>query len=77
MRVVIIGASHGGIQAVLALKKIAKDTEVILIEKKNDLSFVSNGVVLKLNGFIEKLDHARYITKEILEEQKIQVHLNT
>lgn len=77
MRVVIIGASHGGIQAALVLKKIAKDTEVILIEKKNDLSFISNGVAMKLNGLIEKLDHARYITKEMLEQQEIQVHLNT
>ncbi|OJG67069.1 hypothetical protein RV09_GL002978 [Enterococcus moraviensis] len=76
VKVVIIGASHGGLQAALTLKKLNPHTEVILIEKRNEISFVSSGVVLKMNQLVDTLDEVRYLTSEDLAEKGVDVLLN-
>lgn len=76
MKVVIIGASHGGLQAALTLKKLNSKTEVLLIEKRSELSYISSGIVLSMNRLIDELDQARYITFEELNSQGVEVLLN-
>ncbi|MGX7150694.1 FAD-dependent oxidoreductase [Enterococcus ureasiticus] len=76
MKVVIIGASHGGLQAALTLKKLNPQTEVILIEKRSEVSFVSSGIVLKLNQLVDELDNVRYLTLEELNEKGVDILLN-
>lgn len=76
VKVVIIGASHGGLQAAVTIKKLNPQTEVVLIEKRGELSFVSSGIVLKLNQLVNDLDNVRYLTSEELEEQGVDVLLN-
>lgn len=77
MKVVIIGASHGGLQAALALKRLDPSTEVLLIEKRTEISFISSGIILKMNGMVDELDQVRYLTSEELEEKGINIFLNT
>ncbi|MHC5229536.1 FAD-dependent oxidoreductase [Enterococcus sp. LJL99] len=74
MQVAIIGASHGGIHAALTLKKLSPKTEVYLIEKKSEVSFISNGIVLLMTQQIDELDQARYTTIEDLKENGIHVY---
>ncbi|ALS02915.1 hypothetical protein ATZ33_16465 [Enterococcus silesiacus] len=77
MKVVIIGASHGGLQAALTLKKLNSQTEVVLIEKRSEISFVSSGIVLRMNQLVDELDKVRYLTLEELASKNIEVLLNT
>lgn len=77
VKVVIIGASHGGLQAALTLKKLNSQTEVMLIEKRSEISFVSSGVVLKMNQLVNELDEVRYLTVEELANKGVEVLLNT
>lgn len=77
VKVVIIGASHGGIQAALTLKNLDPQTEVILIEKRSEISFVSSGLILKMNQLVDELDNVRYLTSKELKEKGIKVLLNT
>lgn len=77
MKLVIIGGSHGGIQAALTLKRMNSKIDVLLIEKRSDLSYVSSGIILKMNHLVEGLDQARYITLEELRGLGIEVMLNT
>ncbi|MBM7689420.1 hypothetical protein BCR24_10460 [Enterococcus ureilyticus] len=77
MKVVIIGASHGGLQAALTLKKLDPQTEVVLIEKRSELSFVSSGIILRMNQMVDELDNVRYLTAEELSKKGIVVLLNT
>ncbi|GGC93373.1 FAD-dependent oxidoreductase [Enterococcus wangshanyuanii] len=77
MKVVIIGASHGGLQAALTLKRLDSSTEVLLIEKRTEISFISSGIILKMNDMVDELDQVRYLTLEELEEKGIDVLLNT
>lgn len=74
MKIAIIGASHGGIHAALTIKKLSPKTDVYLIEKKSEVSFISNGIVLLLTKQIEELDQARYISIEELKENGIHVY---
>lgn len=74
MKVAIIGASHGGIHAALTIKKLSPKTDVYLIEKKSEVSFISNGIVLLMNKQIEELDQARYISIQELKEMGIHVY---
>lgn len=76
MKVVIIGASHGGLQAALTLKKLNPQTEVVLLEKRSEISFVSSGITLKMNEVVDELDQARYLTLEELASKGIDVLLN-
>lgn len=77
VKVVIIGGSHGGIQAATTLKKLNSKTEVVLIEKRGELSYISSGIILKMNHLIDELDQARYTTLEQLVDQGVEVLLNT
>lgn len=76
MKVVIIGASHGGLQAALTLKRLNPQTEVILIEKRSEISFVSSGIVLKMNQLVDELDKVRYLTLEKLNNKGVDVLIN-
>lgn len=76
VKVVIIGASHGGLQAALTLKKLNPQTEVILIEKRSEISFVSSGIVLKLNHLVDELDQVRYLTSDELYKKGVDILLN-
>ncbi|MDA9471748.1 FAD-dependent pyridine nucleotide-disulfide oxidoreductase [Enterococcus sp. 5H] len=77
MKVVIIGGSHGGLQAAMTLKKLNSKIEVVLIEKRGELSYISSGIILKMNHLIDELDQARYTTLEQLIFQGVEVLLNT
>ncbi|MTD38374.1 hypothetical protein GIX45_07010 [Erwinia sp. CPCC 100877] len=69
MNVVIIGASHGGLQAALTIKRLDPTTKITLIDKRSELSFVSSGVILYMNQLVDELNDVRYLTpKELLEE---------
>lgn len=76
VKVVIIGASHGGLQAALTLKRLNPQTEVILIEKRSEISFVSSGIVLKMNQLVDELDKVRYLTLEELNNKGVDVLIN-
>lgn len=60
MKIVIIGASHAGITAVLNLRKLQPEAEVLLIDEnhKDGLGYVSNGINLYLEGKIHSLAEA-------------------
>ncbi|WP_086350027.1 FAD-dependent oxidoreductase [Candidatus Enterococcus clewellii] len=77
MKVVIIGASHGGIHAALTIKKLDPKVEIILIEKRDNISFVSSGIIIKLNDMVDELDDVRYATAEDLKKLGIDVYLES
>ena len=76
VKIVIIGASHGGLQAAVTLRKLNPQTEVILIEKRSEISFISSGIVLKMNQLVDELDDVRYFSLEELRKKGINVLLN-
>ncbi|MCB5954484.1 FAD-dependent oxidoreductase [Enterococcus sp. CWB-B31] len=77
MKIIIIGASHGGLQAAFTIKRLNPGTDVILIEKRNDISYVSSGITIKLNHMVDDLDDVRYTTAEDLHKLGIRLCLES
>ncbi|MGC6767364.1 FAD-dependent oxidoreductase [Enterococcus sp. LJL128] len=77
MKIVIIGASHGGIQAALTIKRLNPKAEIILIERRNDVSYVSSGMIIKLKEMVDDLNDVRYITPEGLRKLGIDIYLES
>lgn len=76
MKVIIIGASFGGVYCALQTRKLHPDAEIIVIEKNEQFAFLPNGLLLYLQGIYESLEEATFISKEVLEKNDIQLHLN-
>ncbi|MGL4695904.1 FAD-dependent oxidoreductase [Enterococcus larvae] len=77
MKVIIIGASHGGLQAALTIKRLDPKIKIVLIEKRDNISFVSSGIIIKLNEMVDELDDVRYTSAEELQSLGIDIYLET
>ncbi|WP_291290678.1 FAD/NAD(P)-binding oxidoreductase [Enterococcus sp.] len=79
MKTIIIGASHGGITAALAIKKYQPDHEVWLFEKTDSLGFIPSTINLIYKDYFsfEELEKGETYTGEILEKAGICLFLNT
>ncbi|WP_268761826.1 NAD(P)/FAD-dependent oxidoreductase [Carnobacterium iners] len=77
MKVVIIGGSFAGITAALTARKKYKEATIILLEKEERIGFIPGTLYSLLNGEIDSLEEAYFITVEEMEQLDIQVSLNT
>lgn len=75
MKIIIIGASFAGIYCSLQARKLYPDAEILLIEKKELVGFLPNGLLLYLQGFYDTLEEATFISSEMLKQKNISVHL--
>lgn len=50
MRIIIVGGNHAGIAAALRIREEYPDDEVIVFEKKDEITFVSQTIPLFLMG---------------------------
>ncbi|WHA09129.1 FAD-dependent oxidoreductase [Enterococcus montenegrensis] len=62
MRTVIIGASHSGIQTALTLKQLCPTMDVIILEKTQDIGFISSGINFVLTKKIDDLTQSHSVT---------------
>ncbi|AMV69315.1 NADH peroxidase Npx [Pediococcus damnosus] len=69
MKVVVVGCTHAGIAAVTQIFKAHPDTEVTIYERNDNVSFLSCGISLYLNGDVKRLEDMFYASPEDLEKQ--------
>ncbi|MFT9009747.1 MAG: FAD-dependent oxidoreductase [Bifidobacterium sp.] len=63
-KVIVVGSSHGGYEAVQQLLMDAPDTNIQWYEKGDFLSFLSCGMQLYLEGVVKDVNSVRYATPE-------------
>jgi NADPH-dependent 2,4-dienoyl-CoA reductase/sulfur reductase-like enzyme len=73
MKVVIIGGSHAGIACARRCREEHSDAEIVIIERKKDVSFVSQTIPLFLIGEENILEEGHYTTPTELESEGIEV----
>lgn len=75
MKTVIVGCTHAGTAAVQEL--IARDplAEVTIFERRNDVTFLSCGIYLYLEGVVDSLKKVFYATAKDLEALGPNVHV--
>lgn len=50
MRIIIVGGNHAGIAAALRIREEYPDDEVIVFEKKDEITFVSQTIPIIFDG---------------------------
>lgn len=66
MKVVVVGCTHAGTAAVTNIRENYPDSEVIIYEKNNNVSFLSCGIALNVGGVIDTTEKLFYSSPEAL-----------
>ncbi|WP_416353810.1 FAD-dependent oxidoreductase [Agrilactobacillus fermenti] len=73
MKVIVVGSSHGGYEAVRQLLMDHPDAEIQWYEKGDFLSFLSCGMQLYLEGVVKDVNTVRYATPEGMRAEGVHV----
>lgn len=76
MKVIVVGTSHAGYEAVQTLLKEVPDAEIHLYERGETMGFLSCGIQSFLEGKSDSLDDLHYATSTSFEEQGVHAHTN-
>ncbi|GAA0814900.1 FAD-dependent oxidoreductase [Clostridium tertium] len=66
MKVIVIGCTHAGTSAVVNLKEVYPDSEVVVYEKNDNISFLSCGIALSVGGVVTEPEKLFYNSPENL-----------
>lgn len=77
MKIIVIGSSHAGYEAVQTILKELPEGEIHLYEKGPTVSFLSCGIQSYLEGISKSLDELHYANETSYEEQGVHVHTNS
>lgn len=77
MKVIVIGSSHAGYEAVQTILKEQPEAEIHLYEKGATVSFLSCGIQSYLEGVSNSLDELHYANEKSYTEQGVHVHTNS
>lgn len=75
MKIVLIGCTHAGTNAILAMKKFHPDLQIVVLEKNSTISFLSCGIALWVEGVVNKPDLLFYYSVENMEKQGITMKM--
>lgn len=68
MKVIVIGCTHAGTAAVVNIKALYPDVEVVVYERNDNISFLSCGIALNVGGVIDTTEKLFYNSPEGLAE---------
>ena len=68
MKVIVVGCTHAGTAAVVNIKALYKDAEVVVYERNDNISFLSCGIALNVGGVIDTTEKLFYNSPEKLAE---------
>ena len=73
MKVIVVGSSHGGYEAVRGILQEAPETEIQWYEKGDFISFLSCGMQLYLEGVVKNVNDVRYATPDSARAKGVDV----
>lgn len=77
MKVIVVGSSHGGYEAVREILADQPDAQIQWYEKGDFLSFLSCGMQLYLEGVVKNVNDVSYATPEKMRAQGVAVFTET
>ncbi len=75
MKIVVIGCTHAGTAAVVNIKENYPDSEVVIYEKNNNVSFLSCGIALNVGKVIDTTEKLFYSSPEALNSLGAQTKM--
>ena len=71
MKIIVVGCTHAGTAAVVNMKKLYPDSEIIVYEKNDNVSFLSCGIALSVGNVVTEPEKLFYNSPENLASQGI------
>ncbi|WP_290455461.1 FAD-dependent oxidoreductase, partial [Romboutsia ilealis] len=75
MKIVVIGCTHAGTAAVVNIKENYPDSEVVIYEKNNNVSFLSCGIALNVGKVIDTTEKLFYSSPKALNSLGAQTKM--
>lgn len=75
MKIVIIGSTHAGTAAIKSIKSHHPEAEIDVYEKNDNVSFLSCGIALSVQGEVKNIDDLFYSSPEILSDLGANIHI--
>ncbi|MDV4151081.1 FAD-dependent oxidoreductase [Clostridium sp. AL.422] len=75
MKVVVVGCTHAGTSAVVNLKILYPDAEIVVYEKNDNISFLSCGIALSVGKIVTEPEKLFYNSPEKLEESGVTTRM--
>lgn len=75
MKVVVIGSTHAGTAAIKSIIKHNKDVEVEVFDRNDNVSFLSCGIALTVQGEVKNLNDLFYSSPHELQEIGAVIHM--
>ena len=66
MKIVVVGCTHAGTASVVNLKELYPESEIIIYEKNDNISFLSCGIALNIGKVIKDTNSLFYNSPENL-----------
>lgn len=77
MKIVIVGCTHAGIAAIKQCLKYAPDADITVYERHANISYLSCGTYLHLEGTVKNLDDVLYANPAEFTRQGVHMHMQT
>lgn len=77
MKIIVVGTSHAGYEAVQTILKEDSNAEIHLYERGETASFLSCGIQSYLEDISPSLDSLHYANEESYKDQGVNVHMNS
>lgn len=66
MKIIIIGCTHAGTAAIVNLKELYPESEIVVYERNDNISFLSCGIALSIGGVVTETEKLFYNSPEKL-----------
>lgn len=71
MKVIVIGCTHAGTATIVNLKELHPDSEIVVYEKNDNISFLSCGIALSIGGIVTETEKLFYNSPENLSSMGV------
>ena len=68
MKVIVVGCTHAGTAAVVNIKALYPEAQIVVYERNDNISFLSCGIALNVGGVIHSTESLFYNSPEKLEQ---------
>ena len=71
MKVIVIGCTHAGTAAIVNIKALHQDAEIVVYERNDNISFLSCGIALNVGGVIQDTESLFYNSPDKLAKMGV------
>lgn len=75
MKVIVIGCTHAGTAAIVNLRELHPESEIVVYERNDNISFLSCGIALSIGGIVTETEKLFYNSPENLSSMGVKTKM--